>query len=255
MEQKNIFDLVVDYIDNNIKEKPSFIKEGIAKHTGCNIKRIEDLFSLLTNETLFHYIVGRKMFFAGNEIYNGTKKSICEIALEYGYSEQSAFSRTMKTFCKCTPNELKQQKHYIVGKKYKLANIADLNKTNNWDEKQMEKEKNKDIVEEHLIFKHNDVIIELAEKYGDGMFQPEITCKIIELAISLNISPWYLIGKCEEAVIETFTDTDYISWKDEICIELGIESSGLLDEICKYYECDYCDVDPFMVAEYKEEMF
>ena len=55
--KQNKFDLVMDYIDANIQNSPESLKKGIYKLTGISSNTFGNCFSVLTNDTLFHYII------------------------------------------------------------------------------------------------------------------------------------------------------------------------------------------------------
>ena len=54
--------------------------------------------------TLRDYIRKRRLYFAVCDMMNCPEKSLTDIALDYGYSEQSAFTRAVK--CEHTENHL-----------------------------------------------------------------------------------------------------------------------------------------------------
>ena len=104
---KNSFDIVMDYIDEHIGDDSETIKKGIWLSTGYSSAEFGKFFSILTNETLFSYIRRRKLYLAFNELQRNRNKPIVDIALDYGYSEQSAFTRAMKNEYDMTPDEIR----------------------------------------------------------------------------------------------------------------------------------------------------
>ena len=68
------------------------------------------------------------MYFASRELQENFEKPICAIALDYGYSDQTAFTRAMKTFHKCTPNDVRKGKNSIPNNKYHLKDFNDESK-------------------------------------------------------------------------------------------------------------------------------
>ena len=55
--KQNKFDTVMDYIDVHIAEETDNIKKGIYNEIGYNSNTFGNCFSVLTNKTLFHYII------------------------------------------------------------------------------------------------------------------------------------------------------------------------------------------------------
>jgi AraC-like DNA-binding protein len=94
--KQNKFDLVMDYIDANISQDVETIKKGIYSLIGYSSFTFGECLKVLTEKTLHHYIHERKMYFAAQALKTDPDRSIADIALEYGYSEQSAFSRAFK---------------------------------------------------------------------------------------------------------------------------------------------------------------
>lgn len=245
--KQNKFDLVMDYIDANIHQNTDGIKKGIYNLIGYNSNTFGHCFSVLTNDTLFHYISERRMYFAGRELQNDLEKSICDIALDYGYSEQSAFTRAMKSFYKCTPNDVRKGKNSIPDNKFYFKDF-DVEHSDLRTQRILRAIKNDENISRYnmeLLFGLENAV----EEYG---FDFDTCCQIADLAERLEISPWRLIDQCFEMVLEEKNCNDGFSQADRVAIELGIETSEELEEICKYYDCKYYDLDSSMVKAYKE---
>ena len=116
----NKLDTVMDYIDAHIHEDAENIKKSIYSEIGYNSSHFGKCFEVLTGETLFHYINERKLFFAGQELKLNLEKSICDISLDLGYSDQSAFTRAMRTYHDCTPGEIRKGTKSIPNNKFQL---------------------------------------------------------------------------------------------------------------------------------------
>lgn len=122
--KRNPFDQAMEYIDQNIHANIEKIKEGIEKKTGCERSRFVCCFSVLTNTSLDSYIRNRKLYFAAMDLQS-SDKSIADIALEWGYSDQTAFSRAMKAYCEYTPGEIKKCAVSMPDERYYLSDLAD----------------------------------------------------------------------------------------------------------------------------------
>lgn len=247
MKQKNKFDLVMDYVDANIQEDVDTIKKGIYNLIGYNSNSFGNCFSVLTNYTLYHYISERRMYFAGKELYENPQKSICDIALGYGYSDQSAFTRAMKSFCNCTPTEVRKGIKSIPNKKYSLTEFNSENGDTR-TQRIFSALKNNDDISTYNF----ELLIGLenaSEEYG---FDFDTCCKIADLAEKLDVSPLSLIEKCFELVEEEYHNYG-LKESNRIAIECGIESTEELNAICEYFDCKYYDLDSFMVMAYREQ--
>lgn len=246
--KKNKFDLVMDYIDANIQKDTESLKKGIYNLIGYNSNTFGNCFTILTNNTLYHYIIERKIYFAGKELQENLDKPISEIALDYGYSEQSAFTRAMKAFFQCTPNDIRKRNSNIPDNRLNLKNFN----TNTEDSRL-----------QHILhaFENNDnlssynmeLLIGLENVADDYGFDFDTCCKIVELAEKLEVDPLAFATKCFHAVLEEEENRNSgFSQQDRIAIECGIESDEELKDICKYFDCKYYDLDSDMVRRYKK---
>ena len=244
--KKNNFDTIMDYIDRNISKEPEEIKKGIAKENGYGSNAIGNCFQLLTGETLFYYIRTRQMYFVSKKLQEG--KAIKDIRFEdYGYSEQSAFSRAFKAFSGKTPKEVKESKEPIPDNKKRLIDIC---KGKYQYEQTIEKEEG-DTGMPTRIWSHFEEIEEANKEYG---FDVDTCDAILTLAYRLEIPFIHLFKICGDMVFDYKTQEDYFSPAIEAAIDLGIESSEELEKICEFYECKYYDIDVHMVNAYREQV-
>ena len=247
--KQNKFDLVMDYIDANIQMNTEELKKGIYSLIGFNSNSFGNCFSVLTNDTLFHYISERRMYFAGKELQGNLEKPICDIALDYGYSDQSAFTRAMKAFYKCTPNDIRKGRSSIPNNRYCLNDFS-----NEYSDTRMNRIF-KALENNERISSYNiELLIGLEDASKEYGFDFDTCCQIADLAEKLEISPLRLVDQCFELVLEEETCNDGFSQEDRVAIECGIESSEELKEVCKYFDCKYYDLDSFMVRAYREQI-
>lgn len=87
------------------------------------------------------------------------------------------------------------------------------------------------------------------KEYG---FSPEFSREIANLANDLGIPVCTFMDSCFDLIIDVHSNPDYLPPKIETAIDLGISSSSELEEICKYYDCDYFELNSFMVNYYHE---
>ena len=110
--KQNKFDLVMDYIDENIRKDTETIKHGIINLIGINSNSFGQYFTVLTGDTLGGYIRSRRLYYAAKELKGYPQKAICDIALDYGYSDQSSFTRAFTTKYGFSPSELRKDNIY-----------------------------------------------------------------------------------------------------------------------------------------------
>ena len=125
MEKANIFDTVMDYIDEHVKSDYSEIQRGvyaISKYTDMDFCKFLSILSG-GKTTLNKYFMNRKLYFASQELVELPHKPIVDIALDYGYSEQSSFTRAIKNQFGYTPNEIRKQCIRCPNDKLSFANF------------------------------------------------------------------------------------------------------------------------------------
>lgn len=66
--KQNKFDLVMDYIDENIQKDTETIKRGIINLIGINSNSFGQYFTVLTGDTLGSYIRSRRLYYAAKAL-------------------------------------------------------------------------------------------------------------------------------------------------------------------------------------------
>lgn len=249
--KQNKFDIVMDYIDANILEDADTLRKGIYKVIGYNSIYFENCFKVLTGQTLFHYISARKIFFAVRALVEDKNRPIVDIALEYRYSEQSAFTRAVKTFYHMTPNEVRKTNTMVPDNKYCLRDIC--------EGKGQYDNKIQCIVAElqesgNLSTFDWNYIEQIEEAQRECGFDVDTCSAIFDLSERLEIPFGVLLDKCKDMVLDYYCNPDYPSPRIETMIGCGIQSDEELEEICTFYHCKHYDLDWFMVNEYRKQL-
>lgn len=251
MNENNIFDDVMDYIDDNILKSTAELKRGIYATSNYSDMDYNKFLSVLTNgeTTIISYIKNRKLYFAAKELIDYSSKPIVEIALGYEYSEQSSFTRAMKNYCGHTPNEIRKNSIVLPDNKLHFAdfynNITDNrlnNVLNNFEECGILCGLNS------LYFED---FITATDEYG---FDTSTCCAISEIAERLEIPFGVLLNNCFELMIDVKSDPGYINPKVEAAMLCDITSDQELEDICNYYNCKYYELNSFMVDNYRENI-
>lgn len=246
---KNSFDIVMDYIDEHIGEDSETIKKGIWLSTGYSSVEFGKFFSILTNETLFSYIRRRKLYIAFCELQSNRNKPIVDIALDYGYSEQSAFTRAMKNEYGMTPDEIRSKCTFLEDNKYYFAELTDCNERQSRIKSILQTIKKTGI----LFGENSAYLCEVEEGCNDFGFDFDTGCAIAEIAERLETPIYPLMEKCfelsEAAKAEGYADRERIN----IAVSCGIYSDEELQKICKHYDCQFYELNIMMTEKYYEE--
>ena len=121
---KNYFDIVMNYIEENVDKPTEEIKREIPKLIGRNGRAFSESFALLTGYTLDYYIRQRRLLYAVRDLVLKYKEPIPQIALAYQFSDHAAFSRAVKAKYHFTPTEIRNQGILLDEEPYCFADFA-----------------------------------------------------------------------------------------------------------------------------------
>jgi AraC-like DNA-binding protein len=237
----------MDYIDENIRNDAETIKRGIFDLIGINSHTFGQFFTVLTGDTLGSYIRNRRLYYAAKELQDCPQKSICDIALDYGYSDQSSFTRAFVARYTFSPSELRQKGRYYFLKnnkyQYKDFEISTTDSRSKHVWGQFEK-----------TGFLSDLNLEFVESVEEGRkefgFDVDTSYVIADLADRIEVPIYALMEACFDLIAEVKSDPRYFSNKEIVAMDLGIRSSEDLENICKYYVCKYYELNSCMVKEY-----
>lgn len=83
--------------------------EELALQTGFSLAHIRDVFRRNTGKSLSHYIQERKIANAAQELLY-TDKKIIDIAVQYGFSGRTVFSRIFRRHTGYTPSQFRTER-------------------------------------------------------------------------------------------------------------------------------------------------
>lgn len=114
----------LDYIDRNITRDICLF--DLSREAGFSVPHFYRLFKRLTGDTVGEYILRRKVVMAADDLAAGNK-SVCSIAMEYGFESHDVFTRAFKRVYGITPNK------YRCGKSPPLKRLSlfDINPATN----------------------------------------------------------------------------------------------------------------------------
>lgn len=200
--------------------------------------------------TLGHYITLRKMYYASKELRFSKEKSIVDIALEIGYSEQSSFTRAFSAYTNMTPNDVRKGIDFVQDNKIRLSDFTGT--------------ANKRL--QHIMERFNEIedisaynmeyIAEIERASDDFGLSLELCEQIADVADQLGIPPYGLVEACfaEYMSFNEANEIKGITCKDLFAIDHGLSSEEELNNICKYYQCEYHDLDSMMIEFYKNNI-
>ena len=245
--KQNKFDLVMDYIDENIQQDTETIKSGIINLIGINSNTFGHYFNVLTGDTLGGYIRNRRLYYAASALQLELEKSICEIALEYGYSEQSAFTRAITSRYGMSPSEFRQKNviHFIENEKYHFSDFRTPEEETRSDYIWKLVERTGCLSGPNLTF--IDDIDKGREEFG---FDVDTSYAIADLSERLEVPVYTLMRTCFDLVAELKSEPDYLTNAQFAALQMGIHSDEDLEKICEHYSCKYYELNRYMVVQY-----
>lgn len=250
MKKTNIFDDVMDYIDDNIKLRSPELRKGIYANFGYSDMDFNKFLSIASagKITLNTYIIRRKLFFASKELVDLQDKPIIEIAMDF-YSEQSSLNREMKKQYHITPNEVRKNHKYLPDEKLSYNDFS--NSSSDFGGRLMAAIESVTEIDCCICgeFDYFETFIRATDEYG---FDTATCCAISEVSERIGVPFGYLLDSCFELMIDYQSSPNYIEPRIEKAIECGIGSDKELDEICNYYNCEYYQLNSFMVDEYRK---
>ncbi len=96
---------VIDYIEDNLPE--DLTVEKLCTSSGYSQVHLQRIFYYSTGQTIGQYIKGRRLSRAA-EALSQTTVSILEIAMQWGYESQEAFTRAFKSMYHLTPGKYRR---------------------------------------------------------------------------------------------------------------------------------------------------
>ena len=119
MEYPQRIQRAVDFIENNLTEKITI--QDVAKQACFSVFHFHRIFQAMLGESIGEYIRKRRLTRAGLELIDSNRR-ILDIAVEYQFESQEAFTRSFKKHFGMTPGGYrKKQKNLTLFQKPKLS--------------------------------------------------------------------------------------------------------------------------------------
>ena len=97
---------VCTFVESHVRDEISM--EELVRQTGFSLAHIRDEFRKCTGKPLSRYVKERRIANAAQELLN-TDRTILDIALHYGFSGRTVFSRTFRRYTDYTPSEFRAE--------------------------------------------------------------------------------------------------------------------------------------------------
>ncbi len=116
MNYLNVVKKAIDYIENNLQNKISL--DDIASEACISKYHFHRIFTSTVGETIGSYVRKRRLTEASYELINTNNKQF-EIALDYQFESQQAFSRSFKKHFEISPGQYRKigTGHYLTERK------------------------------------------------------------------------------------------------------------------------------------------
>ena len=232
------------HIDHTVNHKE--IVRKIYAETGYCDQDYNKFLSVISSGslTLRDYIRKRRLYFAVYDLMNNPEKSLGDIAQEYGYSEQSAFTRAVKREYSKTPVELRKSKQEIPDNREILESYLS---NNSRLDSIFEKLESYNLSNADWHYFEN--FIHATDELG---FDVSTCCLISELSEKLSIPFGCLLERCFEMAIEYSQDDKYQMYEIlEFMMEMQIEDEDELEELCQHYNCKWYELTFIQVKLYQ----
>lgn len=97
---------VCTFVENHVREEIPM--EELVRQTGFSLAHIRDVFRKCTGKPLSRYVQERKIANAAQELLY-TDKTILDIAVQYGFSGRTVFSRAFLRHTDYTPSQFRAE--------------------------------------------------------------------------------------------------------------------------------------------------
>jgi AraC family transcriptional regulator len=106
MHRLEILTDALAYIENHLSE--AIKTEDVAAACFCSKASLEKIFRSQQNCSVHSYIIRRRMTLAGQELRQHPERRIIDIALDFGYMSNEAFTRAFFQVWNCTPSDFRK---------------------------------------------------------------------------------------------------------------------------------------------------
>ncbi len=95
---------VCTYVESRVKEE--ILMDELVHQTGFSLAHIRDVFRTCTGKSLSRYVQERRIANAAQELLD-TDRTVLDIAIHYGFSGRTVFSRAFRRHTDYTPSQFR----------------------------------------------------------------------------------------------------------------------------------------------------
>ncbi len=97
---------VCTFVESHVREEIPM--EELVRQTGFSLAHIRDVFRKYTGKPLSRYVQERRIASAARELLD-TDRTILDIAVQYGFSGRTVFSRAFRRYTDYTPSQFRAE--------------------------------------------------------------------------------------------------------------------------------------------------
>ena len=245
----NYFDIVMEHIEENVTKSTEEIKRGIPSLIGRHSRAFSEHFNMLTEYTLDHYIKQRRLAYAVRDLVTRRDRSICNIALEYQFSDQSSFSRAVKARYDVTPNEIRKEGLWLFVQRFFFEDFVG---------KKLDTQVAKLIQSLKVGGPPNDpcLMLEVEQISNDYGFDVDTCYQIADLAERLGLPINFFAEYCFDAVADFRSDPIHSLQvpppEVEFMTAAGLSSIEEMEAMCQHFKCEYYELDELKIYLYRK---
>ncbi|WP_303833857.1 AraC family transcriptional regulator [Ruminococcus flavefaciens] len=246
MSKNKVLDTALSLIDKYIQLNHKEIARKLYAETGYCDQDFNKFIAVITSGelTLREYIRKRRLYLAALNIVNNPDKSIVDISLEFGYSDQTAFARAIKRDYGKTPAEIRKENKNLpdvrkilenrLSNKSRLDSILERFESDNLS---------------NTDWNYFEEFIRASDEMG---FDTSTCCLISELSEKLSVPFGHLLEKCFDMAIDYNNDEEYHTNEiTEFMEEIGVQNEDEMMELCDYYDCKWYELTFVKVIIYR----
>ena len=121
---------VCTFVESHVRDEISM--EELVRQTGFSLAHIRDVFRKCTGKPLSRYVKERRIANAAQELLD-TDRTVLDIAVQYGFSGRTVFSRAFRRYTGYTPAQFRAEAP-VLARVRLCAGVYGAALPNRWDD-------------------------------------------------------------------------------------------------------------------------